>query len=312
MLNYIIRRALTSLPILFGVVAVGFLLMKSVPIDAARVAAGPDASEAEIAQIRERLGLDRSAFIQFGVYLTRLVQLDLGRSVISNRAVSDELSAAIVPTVELMVASFLWAGPLGILLGTLAAKYRRSIVDRLVVAISVMGVSVPVFWVGLMLIQFVGETGAFPFQGRGGPIWTWDGLRHLALPAITLGSMLLGPIARMTRAGLVEVLSADFIRTARAKGADENRVVFGHALRNAMIPVVTLIGIQIGYLLGGAVVTETMFAWPGVGGMAVTAIFSNDYAVAQGAILLLALGFLIVNLIVDVLYALIDPRIKLK
>jgi peptide/nickel transport system permease protein/oligopeptide transport system permease protein len=168
----------------------------------------------------------------------------------------------------------------------------------------------PVFWFGLLLIQYVGTAlDLLPFQGRGGPLWSLDGLRHVALPAITLGGVFVGPVARMTRTSLLEVLGADFVRTARAKGASRPRVVIRHALRNALIPVVTLIGLQIGFLLGGAVVTETMFAWPGVGRMAVGAITSSDFPLAQGAILMLAVGFIAINLGVDVIYAYLDPRI---
>ncbi|MBU2089833.1 MAG: ABC transporter permease, partial [Alphaproteobacteria bacterium] len=246
-------------------------------------------------------------------YIFRVLQLDLGHSIISNASVVDELITTIGPTVELMLASLIWAVPLGILLGTLAAVRRGRIADRVIMAFSVAGVSMPIFWFGLMLIQYVGfKMELLPFQGRGGPLWSLDGLRHIALPAITLGGVFIGPVARMTRTSLLEVLGADFVRTARAKGAPEKRVVVKHALRNALIPIVTLVGLQIGFLLGGAVVTETMFAWPGVGRLAVGAIVSSDFPLAQGAILMLAVAFLAVNLIVDVLYAYLDPRVGHK
>ena len=199
--------------------------------------------------------------------------------------------------------------PLGIALGTLAARRRGTLVDRAIMALSVMGVSVPIFWVGLLLIQYVGGAGLLPFQGRDGPIWTASGLLSLVLPALTLGAVFVGPVARMTRTSLLETLGADYVRTARAKGASDWRVTIRHALRNAMIPVVTLVGLQIGFLLGGSIVTETMFAWPGVGRMAVGAITSSDFPLAQGAILVLAVGFMLVSLAVEVLYAYLDPRI---
>jgi ABC-type dipeptide/oligopeptide/nickel transport system permease component len=176
-------------------------------------------------------------------------------------------------------------------------------------AVSVMGVSVPVFWIGLLLIQNVGGAGWLPFQGRDGPLWSLAGLKSIILPAITLGSVFVGPVARMTRTSMLETLAADYVRTARAKGISDWRVTMHHGLRNALIPVVTLIGLQIGFLLGGSVVTETMFAWPGVGRMAVGAITSSDFPLAQGAIMILAVGFLSVNLLVDLLYAWLDPRI---
>jgi len=257
------------------------------------------------------MGLNEPILWQFAIYLSRVLQGDLGRSLISNTEVVVELGNTVGPTVELMVASLIWAVPLGIAFGTLAAVRRGQVSDRIIMAASVAGVSMPIFWFGLMLIQYVGfHWQLLPFQGRGGPLWSIDGLRHIALPAITLGGIFVGPVARMTRTSLLEVLGSDFVRTARSKGVSERTVVLSHALRNSLIPVVTLIGLQIGFLLGGAVVTETMFAWPGVGRLAVGAIVSADYALSQGAILVLALSFILVNLIVDVLYAVLDPRVR--
>jgi ABC-type dipeptide/oligopeptide/nickel transport system permease component len=178
-------------------------------------------------------------------------------------------------------------------------------------AFAVAGVSVPVFFVGLILIWFVGfKWQLLPFTGRAGPLWSIDGLKAIALPALTLGGVFVGPVARMTRTAVLDVLGADHVRTARAKGLAERLVVLHHALRNALIPVVTLIGLQIGFLLGGAVVTETIFSWPGVGRLAVGAILSSDMPVAQGTIIVLSLGFIVINLIVDVLYAVLDPRVR--
>jgi peptide/nickel transport system permease protein/oligopeptide transport system permease protein len=308
--RHIVHRLLVSIPVLFGVLLIGFCLLQVVPTDPATVLAGPTASKAEVDAIRTAMGLDEPVWVQFAIYLGRVLQFDLGRSMISNRPVIEELGGTIGPTLELMAASLAWAIPAGLTLGTLAAVNRGHILDRAIVALSVAGVSMPVFWFGLLLIQYVGTAlDLLPFQGRGGPLWSLDGLRHVALPAITLGGVFVGPVARMTRTSLLEVLGADFVRTARAKGASRPRVVIRHALRNALIPVVTLIGLQIGFLLGGAVVTETMFAWPGVGRMAVGAITSSDFPLAQGAILMLAVGFIAINLWVDVIYAYLDPRI---
>ena len=309
--RHIIERLIVSVPVLLGVLLIGFLLLQVVPSDPAAVIAGPTASQDEIDRIREALGLNEPLWYQFGNYIFRVLQGDFGRSFISNTAVSEELLAAFGPTLELMIASLIWAVPLGILLGTLAAVRRGRLTDRAIMAFSVAGVSMPIFWFGLMLIWIVGfKLNLLPFQGRAGPIWTIDGIRNIALPAITLGGVFVGPIARMTRTSVLEVLGADYVRTARAKGAGEGRVVVRHALRNALIPIVTLIGLQIGFLLGGAVVTETMFAWPGLGRLAVGAIVSTDMPLAQGAIMILALAFLLVNLGVDVLYAYLDPRVK--
>lgn len=311
MLRHAIHRLLLAVPVMFGVLLIGFLLMQVVPTDPAIVRAGPQATAEVVAEIRRDLGLDRPLAVQFGLYLWRLVQGDLGVSIINNVPVSQELAATIGPTLELMFASLVWSIPLGIFLGTLGAYYRGSLIDRGVMAISVAGVSVPVFFLGLILIWFVGfKWQLLPFTGRGGPIWTIDGLRSLALPAITLGGVFVGPVARMTRTAVLDVLSADHVRTARAKGLSERLVVLRHALRNALVPVVTLIGLQIGFLLGGAVVTETVFTWPGVGRLAVGAITSSDLPMAQGTIIVLSLGFILVNLIVDVLYAALDPRMR--
>jgi ABC-type dipeptide/oligopeptide/nickel transport system permease component len=196
-------------------------------------------------------------------------------------------------------------------LGTLAAVWRGTAVDRAIMAISVAGVSLPIFFICLMMIQFFGvQWRLLPFIGRGGPLWTVDGLRHIALPALSLGAIFIGPVARMTRSSVLEVLKLDHVRTARAKGLSETRVILRHGLRNALIPVVTLIGLQVGYLLGGAVVTESIFSYPGIGRLAVGAILSSDFPLAQGTILVLALGFILINMIVDILYVLLDPRVQ--
>jgi len=311
MLAHILRRLLTAIPVMFGVLLIGFVLLQVVPTDPAVVRAGPLATPDVIEAIRRDLGLDRPLWMQFLLYLGRLAQGDLGVSIINNVPVAQELGNTIGPTLELMAASLIWSIPLGILLGTVAAYWRGSVFDRLVMAFAVAGVSVPVFFVGLILIWFVGfKWQLLPFTGRGGPLWTVEGLRAIALPALTLGGVFVGPVARMTRTAVLDVLGADHVRTARAKGLVERIVVLHHALRNALIPVVTLIGLQIGFLLGGAVVTETIFSWPGVGRLAVGAILSSDMPMAQGTIIVLSLGFILVNLIVDVLYAVLDPRVR--
>lgn len=193
----------------------------------------------------------------------------------------------------------------------MAAYFRGSFLDRIVMAVSVAGVSVPVFFLGLLLIWLVGfQWQLLPFTGRGGPLWSLDGLKAIILPAITLGGVFVGPVARMTRTAVVDALQAEHVRTARAKGLGEGAVVRRHALRNALIPVVTLIGLQIGFLLGGAVVTETIFSWPGVGRLAVGAILSADFPMAQGTIIVLSAGFILINLVVDLLYGALDPRVR--
>jgi glutathione transport system permease protein len=311
MLRHALQRLLLAAPVMLGVLLVGFLLMQVVPTDPATVRAGPTATPDVIAAIRADLGLDRPLHEQFALYLWRLLHGDLGVSIINNVPVVQELGATIGPTLELMAASLVWSIPLGIGLGTVAAYWRGSLLDRAITAFTVAGGSIPVFFLGLLLIWYVGfKWQMLPFTGRLGPLWTWDGLQAVILPALTLGGVFVGPVARMTRTAVLDVLGAEHVRTARAKGLPERLVVLRHALRNALIPVVTLIGLQIGFLLGGAVVTETVFSWPGVGRLAVGAILSSDFPMAQGTIIVLSVGFIVINLCVDLLYAALDPRIR--
>ena len=311
--RYAAQRIALAAPVLFGVLLIGFLLMQVVPTDPATVRAGPQATAEVVAAIRAELGLDAPIWTQFARYLGRLAQGDLGVSIINNMPVTQELASTIGPTLELMAASLFWSIPLGIALGTLAAYGRGSWFDRVIMAVSVAGVSLPVFFLGLLLIWLVGfQYQLLPFTGRGGPLWSSEGLLAIILPAVTLGGVFVGPVARMTRSAVVDSLGADHVRTARAKGLSELRVVVRHALRNALIPVVTLIGLQIGFLLGGAVVTETIFSWPGVGRLAVGAILSADFPMAQGTIIVLSAGFIVINLGVDLLYAVLDPRVRLS
>lgn len=311
MLRHALHRLALAVPVLFGVLLIGFLLMQVVPTDPATVRAGPQATAEVVAAIRTELGLDEPVWKQFALYVWRLAQGDLGVSIINNVPVSQELGNTIGPTLELMFAALVWSIPLGIALGTVAAYWRGSLLDRAVMAVSVAGVSVPVFFLGLVLIWIVGfQWQLLPFTGRAGPLWSADGIKAIILPALTLGGVFVGPVARMTRTAVVDALSAEHVRTARAKGLGEGAVVQRHALRNALIPVVTLIGLQIGFLLGGAVVTETIFSWPGVGRLAVGAILSSDFPMAQGTIIVLSAGFILINLIVDLLYGALDPRVR--
>ena len=311
MLRHVIQRLLLAIPVLLGVLLIGFILMQVVPNDPAVIRAGPTATQDLVEAIRRDLGLDKPLWLQFGLYLGRLARGDLGVSIINNIPVAEELGNTIGPTLELMVASLIWAIPLGIALGTVGAYWRDSLLDRAIMAASVAGVSIPVFLLGLGLGWLLGFTWqVLPFSGRTGPLWTLDGLLGIVLPAVTLGGVFVGPVARMTRSSVLDVLGADHVRTARAKGLSESAVVLRHALRNALVPVVTLIGLQVGFLLGGAVVVESIFSWPGIGRLAVGAILSSDTPMAQGTIIVLSVGFILVNLLVDVLYAVLDPRVR--
>lgn len=311
MWHHVLRRLLLSIPVLFGVLLLGFMLLQLVPGDPAVVLAGPMAPPEVIEQIRIEMGLDQPLIVQFFLYLSRVLEGDLGRSLISNVPVVEELARTIGPTVELMFACLVWSIPLGIAMGTIAAVHQGRFLDQAVMAVSVAGVSMPIFFIALLLMQYLGfHWQLLPFVGRGGPLWTPEGLSHIALPALSLGLIFIGPVARMTRTAVLDTFRADYVRTARSKGLKERVVVIHHALRNALIPVITLIGLQAGYLLGGAVVTETIFSWPGVGRLAVGAILASDFPLAQGTILVLALSFIAINLIVDLLYAALDPRVK--
>lgn len=304
MSQYILRRLALMVPVLFGVSVVVFAMVRMIPGDPARIMAGEAATEEVVERIREQLGLNKHPVIQYGIFLQNLLRGDLGRSTLSRLPVLDELGAALPATFELAAASMLIALAIGISTGVLSAVRPNSWIDAVSMFIALLGVSMPVFWLGLMLmLLFSLHLGWFPTAGHG----TW---RHLVLPAVTLGLSSAAIIARMTRSSMLEVLRQDYVRTARAKGVPERGVVLRHAFRNALIPVVTVMGLQFGNLLGGAVLTETVFAWPGIGRLMVGAITARDYPVVQGAVLTVAVGFILINLLVDVLYAYIDPTIR--
>ena len=292
------------MPTLLGVVLLVFLMVRLAPGDPAILLAGEFATPETLEAIRTRYGLDRPLPEQFALYLGALLQGDLGESARSRRPVLEELKTYFPNTVVLATAAILVALATGIPLGILAASRQGSWLDLGVMVLALLGVSMPVFWFGLLAILiFSVELGWFPVAGKGT-------LAHLVLPAVTLGINATALLARMTRGTLVEVLSQDYIRTARAKGLAERVVIFKHALRNALIPVVTVAGLEFGSLLAGAVITETIFAWPGLGQLLVGSILSRDYPVVQGAVLLVAFTFTLVNLMVDLLYAWIDPRVR--
>lgn len=311
MLKAVSARLALSVPVLAGAILFGFVLLRVVPGDPAALLAGQSASAQVVSQLRIEMGLDKPWIVQLIHYFGDVIAGDLGRSIISNRLVLEELIEAFGPTAELVLTALLVAVPVGIGLGVVAAVQRGTIIDRSIMALAVAGISLPVFWVGYMLILTFGvQWGLLPFTGRLGPMWTLEGLQGLALPALTAAFTLIGPIARISRTALLETLHAEHIKLARAKGVPEYRVVIKHGLRNALLPIVTLIGMQIGHLLGGTVIIETIFAWPGVGRLIVGAIMNSDYATAQGGLLLMACVFVMVNLMVDLLYSALDPRLS--
>lgn len=304
MWRYILRRLALVIPVLLGVSIVVFWMVRAIPGDPAAVLAGEAATERVKEELRIRLGLDAHPVIQYGIFIRNVVQGDLGRSIRSKRPVVDEITARAMPTVELAGAALAVALLIGLVAGVLSAVKPNSLIDAVGMFIALVGVSMPVFWLGLMLMfQFSYKQGLLPTAGRG----TWQ---HLILPAVTLGLSSAAIIARMTRSSMLEVLRHDYVRTARAKGLPERVIVVKHGLRNALIPIVTVTGLQFGTMLGGAVLTETVFAWPGMGRLLVDSIGFRDYPVVQGTVLVLALAFIFINLLVDVLYAYIDPTIR--
>lgn len=304
MLRYILRRLVYMIPILFGVSVVVFLILHLVPGDPAVLVAGPDATLEDIALARSRLGLDRPLPVQYISWLGNLLQGDLGRSARTHRPVTQDLGQTVPATVELTLAAITIAIVVGVGAGTIAAVRRNSVFDYASMVVALLGVCTPSFWLGLMLMLiFAVKLDLLPTTGRGGP-------DHLVLPAVTLGFGAAAIIARVTRSSLLEVLNMDYIRTAHAKGLTPRMVVIRHAIKNAFIPVITVIGLEFGYLLAGSVITETVFAYPGVGRLLIDAIGFRDYPVIQGGVMVLALQFALVNLIVDVLYAFFDPRIS--
>lgn len=311
MTTYLLRRLISTVWVLLGVTLGSFLIIQLTPGDPARLILGQDADATSVQALRQQLGLDRPLLVQYGQFLLRVVQGDLGTSFRSGRSVLSTLQGSFPNTVELALVSVLLATVIGMGLGIVSALRRGSWVDTSATTLSLVGISIPNFWLGLILmIAFSYHLGWFPASGRGGPVWSWDGLRSLMLPAFTLATGSAATIARITRASLLEVLSQDYVRTARAKGLHENRVTFRHALANALIPVVTIVGLQFGFLLGGAVVTERIFAWPGLGSVLINAINNRDLPVVQGALIVVSTVFVLINLFTDLLYGFLDPRIR--
>ncbi|MCC6192743.1 MAG: ABC transporter permease [Anaerolineales bacterium] len=304
MVKYVVRRTAMVLPLLLLVSAASFLLLYLVPGDPATLLAPPDATTEFVEELRLHLGLDDPLHEQYLRYLWGLIRGDLGRSYLTNRSVVEELAPRFLATIELALASLLLSIPIGLVIGIGAAMKRGSLLDAFLMLSSVVGLSMPAFWLGLVLmLVFSLSLGWLPSSGRG----DW---RNLVLPAMTLSTWSIAIIGRMTRASMLEVLRRDYIRTARAKGLVEWLVLYRHALRNALLPILTVIGLRFGYMLSGAVITETVFAWPGMGRFIVQAIQSRDYPNIRGALMLLAASFLVVNLLVDVLCAAADPRIR--
>lgn len=339
MLGFILRRVALVIPTFIGITLLAFSLIHLIPGDPVQVMAGERRLDPAFhAEVLHRLGLDRPLWEQYASYLWKSVQLDLGQSFVTHEAVWSEFLKLFPATVELSVCAMFLAVVVGLLAGVLAAIKRGSVLDHGVMGLSLTGFSMPIFWWGLLLIMFCSvymrewaPAWALPVSGRLALefdiaprtgfmlIDTWfsgeagafkSALSHLVLPSIVLGTVPLAVIARMTRSSMLEVLREDYVRTARAKGLSPVRVVFVHALRNALVPVITVIGLLVGTLLGGAVLTETIFSWPGIGKWLIDAISRRDYPVVQGGILIIATLVIAVNLLVDLMYGLVNPRIR--
>lgn len=334
MTAYILRRILMLFPTLLGISIIVFLMLHITPGDPAELMLGERATETALHEIREHLGLNKPLYVQYGLFIERLLHGDLGETIMTQQKVWTEIKERFPATIELTVAAMLISCFFGIIFGIISAIRQHSIFDYLSMIGALVGVSMPIFWLGLVLMLiFSLFLGWLPMSGRMkigvnldvqtqfyvlDAILTrnWvalkDVLWHLILPAVTLSSIPMAIVARMTRSSMLDVLRQDYIKTAKAKGLSEFKVVIKHALRNALIPVVTTIGLQFGILLGGAILTETIFAWPGVGKWMFDAVMQRDYMVIQGGTLIIASAFIIINLVVDVLYAVINPRISVQ
>ncbi|WP_210207893.1 nickel ABC transporter permease [Bosea caraganae] len=305
-------RLLSLLPVLFGTSLVSFFLIRLVPGDPALALLGLEADNAAIAALRQKLSLDQPLVVQYLSWLGNVLTGDFGRSIQGGREVFPLLIGALGPTALLAFAALLVSLAIALPAGIIAATRRNSAADYSASFLALCGLSMPSFWLGVLLILALSIwLPIFPSSGYASPLASpVEFLRHLVLPALTLGAALAAATMRMTRATMLEVLRSDYVRTAKAKGLAERSVVLRHALPNAQIPIITLIGIQIGQLLGGVVITETVFSWPGIGKLTVDAIFARDYPVVQGAVLLTAALFVLINFATDVIYTLVDPRVR--
>jgi ABC-type dipeptide/oligopeptide/nickel transport system permease component len=304
MTAFIVRRLLLAIPTLIGVLVVAFLLLYVAPGDPVQAMVGERADSATIARLRQELRLDDPLPVQFGHYVSGIVKGDLGRSYITNRPIKQDILERFPKTLQLAGAAMLLATICGVTLGVLSARRPGGTIDRVGLAVAYLGISFPVFWVGLLLILLFAVTLHWlPPSGFGG-------LRYLILPAIALGMRSIAFLARMTRSAMLDALGADYVRTARAKGLSERLVVGRHALRNALIPIITVLGLDFGAYLTGSILTETIFSWPGLGRYVVNAIARRDLPAIQGSVLFLSVVFVLVNLVTDIAYAKADPRVS--
>ena len=320
------------IPVLLGVSIIVFFMVRAIPGDPAQILLGQTATQAQVQEMRTQMGLDKPVVVQYVLFLRDAFTGDLGESITTGRPVTVELMARLPATLELTAFAMIIAVLVGVPVGVISAVKQYSILDKVTSVLALAGISMPIFWLAMILVViFTVNLPLLPFPGRlssetaitaiTGIVLVdslltfnlagfWDGLKHLILPAVALGTIPMAVVTRMTRSSMLEVMNEDYVRTARAKGVVPWRVVFKHALRNAMLPTITVIGLQTGLLMGGAIITEQIFAWPGVGQIAFDSINRRDYAMIQGVVLYGALLFVLVNLVVDILYAVLDPRVR--
>jgi peptide/nickel transport system permease protein len=323
---------LQIIPVLLGVSLVVFFMVRAIPGDPAQIMLGQQATQAQVAQVSESMGLDKPIFVQYGLFLKDALSGDLGTSIVTGRPVTVELLERLPATFELTTFAMLVAVLVGVPVGVIAAVKQYSLLDKVTSVLALTGISMPIFWLAMILVVIFGvNLELLPFPGRLDPTigitsitglvlvdslltlnfaGFWDGLLHLIMPALALGTIPMAVVMRMTRSSMLEVMNEDYVRTARAKGVVPWRVVFKHALRNAMLPTITVIGLLVGLLMGGSIITEIIFSWPGIGLYVYNSINARDYASVQGVVLYGALLFVLINLVVDILYAVLDPRVR--
>jgi len=310
MFGYFIRRMLLLVPTVLGVTLIVFALMH-VSGDPIRLLYGPNVSEEKVQEKREELGLHRPIFVQYWSWLTRMVRGDLGNSIHVQDRVNRLIAARVGPTFELTISALILTVLISIPAGIISAVRPYSVVDNATRFVALFWVSMPYFWLGIMLMMLFGLVlGWLPISGRGGPLWTLRGLHYAVLPIVTLGLPPIALFTRLTRSAMLEVVNEEYMRTARGKGVAETVVVLRHGFRNVLIPIVTLLGLRLPWLFGGAVITETVFAWPGMGRLLVGAVMERDYPVVQGVVVVIAMVTVLANLAVDLTYTFIDPRIR--
>lgn len=338
MLKYILKRLSLLIPTLFGVITLVFFMIALSPGDPARVMLGERATAENVEKLRHELGLDKPLYVQYSLYMQRIVKLDFGRSIKTGQKVSEEIRDHFPATIELAIWAMMFSTGVGILMGVVSATRKNTWIDFSSMVTALVGVSMPVFWLALVFIMiFSVKLDLFPTGGRmniryyftsmtgfyildgfillfktGDPKILLSALHHMVLPAIALGTIPLAIIARITRSSLLEVLNQDYIKTARSAGIKERRVIYRYALKNALLPIITVIGLQFGILLSGAILTETVFAWPGIGKWIYHAIESRDYPAVQGGIIVISTTFVLINLVVDILYSVVNPKIRLS